>query len=144
MSTSPAMIALRRIGVAPNETLSVTARPCACRTCAMTLPSRLPSVSIFDETTIASAAWARGPAARARTSPAAKDLNELNIGVLLVIADLSLGLAFQMPGARHVAASAMRQRPDRRKSGSNGSLTAQLAIADAVHQTLPRRQYFAR
>jgi hypothetical protein len=52
--------------------LSVTAMPCAFSTCAMTLPSRLPSVSIFDDTTTGVSACAPGATtAAANASPRA-------------------------------------------------------------------------
>ena len=61
---------LRTIGVEPRATLLVTGRPCHSRTCRMMLPSRLPSVSIFDDTTIGSAS----AAARSRAASAARSI----------------------------------------------------------------------
>jgi hypothetical protein len=51
MSISPAVIAWRTTGVPPSWIFSVTATPLACSTWLMMLPSKPPSVSIFDDTT---------------------------------------------------------------------------------------------
>ena len=68
MSISPDSSALRSTGVVPSCTRFLTGMPLAASACAITEPSRLPSVSIFDDTTTSAA---RAPAAEATVSRAA-------------------------------------------------------------------------
>ena len=93
MSISPLVIALRTIGVDPSDTLLVTGRPFACSARRMMLPSRLPSVSIFEETTIGSASAGAATTA-ASASPTRRDLS----GSMGLSFD-SLGKAWGAPGS---------------------------------------------